>query len=545
MIRTFIVISIGLSGRRGKPPIRRALLPLITFLLLIPPAVQGQASSPLERSGSIEVTVEPEEAVIFVDNQRVGTGSVEIEELPPGNYKVEARLGGYYGETRFVNLRPRGEISLELVLQEVVGYLEVETEPGDAKVFLGESPLEGFPVELPVGTYDLRIRRFGYLSETRRVEIREKETTTLRVELLPAPFEITDLRLSRERFNPLNQGEVGTTTLSFRVSSYGEALFLLYREGQPLLRRQIGPFESWRQQIVWDGRDEDGTPLPDGSYTYELRAEGRSPGRDEPVTVSLRGDVHVDRRIVSRYRSLFSGSSGLLFAPMAEPLGPGSTQVSTEGLAFTLPDDRWYAPIVIGTRFGLGIKTAISATAGPLISSREEQARIAGSLAFDWRYLFLPGRFAMGTVLKGSVASPVDGSYGGRDERTNPTGVGFQHPITLYLGRFYLTFAPELHYGPDGVSYDPQQSADGGIWSYLRAGLGYDGDILSLGLSGALRSSPFSQEIDYNPPIPLAAEGRFRLPTGPLHFSLILAGDLYPREGEVTLKGGFGAGILF
>lgn len=515
------------------------------LILLIPSEVQGQSLAPLDRNGSIEVTVEPEDAVIFVDNERVGTGSAEIEELPPGNYKIEARLEGYYSETRFVDLRPRQELSLELLLEAVVGYLDVELLPKDAEVLLGERPIGEFPVELPLGSYDLTVRRFGYLSERRRVQIEEKKSTTLRVELLPAPFEITNLRLSRQRFNPLNQGEVGRTTLSFRVSSHGEGVFLVYREGEALLRRRIGPFESWEQQLVWDGRDEEGTPLPDGSYTLEVRGEGSEPGRDGTGAVSVRDEVRIDRRIISRYRSLFSGSSGLLYAPLAEPLGPGSTQVSTEGLAFTLPDDRWYAPIVIGTRFGLGIETSISATAGPIISSREEQARIAGSLAFDWRYFFLPGRLAMGTILKGSVTSPVEGSYGGRDERTNPTGIGVQHPFTLYLGRFYITLAPELHYGPDGVSYETDPAADGGFWSYLRGGLGYDGETVSFGLSGALRSSPFTKEVDYDPPIPLAAESRLRLPSGPLYFSLIVAGDLYPRAAEATLKGGFGAGILF
>lgn len=489
--------------------------------------------------------MEPEEASIFVDNQEVGSGSVEIEDLPPGNYKIEARLSGYYGETRYVNLRPREELSLELVLEEVIGYLDVQTEPGDAQLFLGERPVVEMPTELPLGRYELTIRRFGYLTERRSVDIVEGETTTLRVSMTAAPFEISDLSLSRARFNPLNPGEVGTTTISFRVSSHGDGLFRLFGSGEELLRREIGPFKRWEQEVVWDGRDQEGRPLPDGVYTYEIRAEGSSPEREEAAVERLRGSVEIDRRLVSRYRSIFSGSSGLLYAPLAEPPGPGTTQVSTEGLAFTGPGSRWYAPIVIGTRLGLGIPTALTVTAGPLISSEEEQARIAGSVAFDWRYFFLPGRLALGSVVKGSVASPVDGSYGGRDERTNPTGVGVQHPATLYLGRFYLTVAPELFFGPDGVSYRDPASREGGVWSYLRAGVGYDGELFSFGFSGALRSSPFSEEIDYDPPIPLAAETRFRLPSGLLHFSLIVAGDLNPREEELTLKAGFGAGILF
>jgi hypothetical protein len=517
----------------------------LPLFLLLSPDLPAQSPGPLARNGSIEVTAEPEQATILVDNREVGTGTAKLEELPPGSYKIEVRLDGYYSETRFVTLRPRQELSLEIALRQMVGYLDLEGEPEEVELLLGDRPLKELPAELPVGRYELTLRRFGYLTQERTVEIHEKETTLLSVEMIPAPFEISDLRLSRERFNPDNPGEVGTSTISFRVSGPGEGVFVLSRGGKELLRRDIGPFESWSQKVVWDGRDKGGRPLPEGDYTFEIRARGSSPEGDRPVRVRLRGEIEIDRRLISRYRSIFSGSSGLLYAPMAEPLGPGSNQVSTEGLAFTLPGDRWYAPIVIGTRFGLGVPTALTVTAGPLISSREEQARIAGSVAFDWRYFLIPRRLALGTVVKGSIASPVEGNYGGRDERTNPTGIGVQHPATLYLGPVYITLAPEILYGPDGVSYEDAPSGDGGFWSYLRGGVGYDGKLLSFGLSGALRTSVFSEEIDVSPPIPLAAETRLRLPSGPLHFSLILAGDLYPREGEFTLKGGFGAGILF
>ncbi|MFP4301555.1 MAG: PEGA domain-containing protein [Spirochaetaceae bacterium] len=545
VIRPFIAFSIGGNGEGEKSRGARVLGTLLLLLFLTTSGLPAQSLSFAEPGGSIELSVEPEEAEILLDNEPVGNGEVTLTGLKPGSYKVTARLRGYYSETRFLTLNAGEEVELELVLEAVVGFLDVDLSPEDATLLIDDEELDQTPTELPVGTHLLEAKRFGYTPERKRVIVSEGAVTRVSFDLEPAPFEMRELELSRGRFNPANPGEIGTTRVSFRVSSYGEGRFLVRRAGAVVYTEELTPFTTWEQAVLWDGTDMAGEPLPDGEYQFELTAHGRALGSEGRTVSRLAGTLILDRRIRSRFRSLFCGNSGLLYAPLAEPVGPGTTQIATQALAYAEGRENWYVPVVLGGRFGLGVPTALTLTAAPLISSDGGDSRISVSAALEWRYFQLPRRLSLGTVAKGTIASPVGGSYGGRDERTNPTGVSLQHPVTLYLGPIYLTGAPELYFGPDRVSYSEEPAQGGGLWSYLRAGLGYDGAWVSLAVSGAFRSTLLGNAVEWDPPVAVGGEAHFRLPASPLYLSLLLAGDLYPERELLRLKGGVGAGILF
>lgn len=522
------------------------MLLLILFFSILP-KLPAQSDLDLPEAATLVVEVDPEEARIYIDNEPVGTGRIERSDLRPGSYKIEARLAGYYSEVRYVTLRAGSRTELSIDLDQVVGFLDVRTTPPGAQVIVGESTLSEFPAELPTGVYRIRIRSFGFRDVVRRVVIEERRTTRVEVDLEPAPFEITSFSVGRSRFNPQNPGSVGTTTVAFEVTAPGSGdIEVRGPEGELLLREPLEEFRSWEQEFIWDGRDSFGAPLPRGTYTIALFASGPSGEGDREVRASRAAEVLIDPAVISRFRSLFSGSSGLLYLPMAEPVGPGTAQVATEGFLYNSSGDKWYAPFVFAARFALGPPVELSLSLAPLLSSRSEESRAGVTAAVSWRYAALPGRFASGLALRGSLDTPVGGSFGGRDERTAPSGIALQHPVTLYLGSFFLGVTPEVHLGIDPVSYDFEPAGgDPALWGYLRAGVGYDGEYLSLGISGALRSEPFSEELDRLEPVALGAEARLRVPQTPLYLSLLAAGDLYPEEQRFLLKSGFGVGLLF
>ncbi|MFW6215099.1 MAG: PEGA domain-containing protein [Alkalispirochaetaceae bacterium] len=540
MRRLRICFTIGVNAPGAK-----ALL--LAALFVLPAVLAAGEELDLPETTVLIVEVEPEEARILIDNDYAGTGRIERTGVLPGSYKIEARLPGYYSETRFVTLREGSRTEVSIDLDQIVGFLDVRSRPADALVSVGETRIESFPAELPVGIYDVRIRAFGYREVTRRVVIAEERRTTLSVELDEAPFEILRYQVRRPRFNPRNPGSVGTTAVEFEVSAPGSGeVEVVGPEGEVILRRQLEEFTSWNQAFVWDGRAPGGAPLPQGVYTIALYTRGRSLEENGEVLASRAAEVTIDPGVISRFRSLFSGSSGLLYLPLAEPVGAGTAQVSTEGFLYNSASDSWYSPLAIGARFALGAPSEFSFTLAPLLSSRAAESRVGLTGAFSWRYYTLPGRLSLGLVTRGAIDTPVNGSFGGRDERSAPSGISLQSPVTVYLGRFLFGVSGELHVGIDPVEFEPE--AEGGepsLWSYLRAGVGYDGEILSLGLSAALRSAPLDEELDRLGPLALGSEARLLLPETPLYISLLAAGDLYPRDERFVLKGGFGAGVLF
>lgn len=497
------------------------------------------------KTGSLTIEVVPGRAQIFVDNRLAGRGSVTLESLRPGSYKIEARLAGYYSAARYVNLGAGESLEVELELELVVGYLELRSQPAEAEVVIGEERFAEFPVELPVGRYEVVVRAFGFEEVVRSVAIEPARTTTLDVSLEPAPFRVENLRLSKPRFNPANPGEVGITRIRFRVSAPGEGLLrIIGSDGTVLFSRPVGPFSTWKQEVVWNGSLPTGGDVSDGVYLVELEAVGKAGAVEKEQTVYRTARVTVDDRIRSRYRSLFSGGPGFLYAPLPEPVGPGNAQVTTEGLIYDA-DGAWRVPFSIGARFGVGVSSEIAFTFGPVINSRSDAGRVGGTVAFIRRYAYLGEAGALGLMVKGSVFSEAKGSLGGRDERTAPTGVTVGNPGALYLGPVTLSVTPEVHVGPDPVSYSDDPQTGPAVWGYVRGGASVEGEWFSLAVSTALRSAIFGETPTYDDPIALGGELNLGLPGTPLYISVILGGDLFTDQGRAVLKGGFGAGLLF
>lgn len=65
------------------------------------------------------------------------------------------------------------------------GNLSVLSDPGGAQVFLNDAPYGKTPLQLslPVGTYQLRLEKAGYVTIKDEVQIKEGEDTALDFEL--------------------------------------------------------------------------------------------------------------------------------------------------------------------------------------------------------------------------------------------------------------------------------------------------------------------------------------------------------------------------
>jgi hypothetical protein len=436
----------------------------------------------------------------------------------------------------------------------------VDVLPRDALVTVGSESYEpGRVSELPVGRYTLRVRSFGYEEHRETVVIRERVLTELSVTLADAPFRVSDLRVSRERFNPDNPGALGKVTIGFEVSSFGTAtVVILDEEGREIHRASLPRFTTWNQEITWGGRLAGGQAVPDGVYTVELRAVGE---QGEPP-VERSAQLRVDSSLILAFRSVFSGGAGLLYAPTPELLPGGSFQLSTLVMAHweqAADGTLVRVPVALAGRWGFAGRGAGDYSTAPF--QRWELDVQAGSIvgyagpAGEESFVF---PFFASAALRTALLAPASAigvrsalqaklAYQGvsTDTLANSTGFSLGLPSALELGSMALLLEPEIILSPWRVSYDPDASREAGFfpWLYARAGVLVDLGVLTAGLSASLRTTPFTEGFALDLPFQAAVELHWLVPRSSLFLSFAFAGEFSPPEGYY-LQGGAGLGLV-
>lgn len=140
----------------------------------------------------LRVVTEPPGATIFINRRDLGPRGVTPRNLafPPGRYRVLAELDGYEpAESSEVQATLGQETLVTLRLNRIVGTLRVEGEDG-ASVYIDRSdaPLAGrvpCDIVLPPGRHRIFVAREGYATTEQEVEVRARETVTVRPRLTP------------------------------------------------------------------------------------------------------------------------------------------------------------------------------------------------------------------------------------------------------------------------------------------------------------------------------------------------------------------------
>jgi hypothetical protein len=153
------------------------------------------------RWGDLIIDVNPIDAEIYINNQYLGTGYLELvsEEngIFTGTHTISVMRDKYYTEQKTVEIVRGNNGTLEFNLQPRLGYLGVDVTPADARVFLNGKALGNLPYSdsLLIGTYELTISRDGYrtinktieLSENQRIDLFEQMDHTRQVRITSKP----------------------------------------------------------------------------------------------------------------------------------------------------------------------------------------------------------------------------------------------------------------------------------------------------------------------------------------------------------------------
>ncbi len=395
-----------------------------------------------ERGSVLRVFSEPGNSEVYLNRDRIGRAPQEISGLTPGIYLIRVERSGYYPASIRVTVGERETVTVSVRLTEVTGLLVLDREPRDAEVFLDGTRLHGRYHEVREGSYRLEARRFGFVTERRRVRVLRNRVTEASIRLREAPFELSGFSVSRPVFRPRNPPPYNTTAISFRASAPGDARVFIFDPEDTLVRTlTVRDFRSWNQRVTWDGRDDRGRVVDPGEY--EIVVEGESVDGEERDSVG--GMVTVSEEARISYRTAFGGSPGLLYA--AEPVTLPARAVQMSFFAGGLAIGPSAVPLHFGGRFGTG-PVELSGGVSTLLGAENERTPLRISGAVD---------VALSRTSPLRASLRVTGNYP-IGEMTTPFGPGepvlrFQAPLRFDTQPLGFVLTPGVALQPDT---DPQ-----------------------------------------------------------------------------------------
>lgn len=477
----------------------------------------------------IHISTTPGGAQIYLNGFPLGQSPIHIEPRR-GTYTIRAEKTGYYSSTISTRYSSGDVQEIRLHLEQITGTLRVSTNVQNARLSTsGRVFSPNQELELPIGRYTIEARAFGYETESFTVEILEKQTTRLELEMTAVPFRVISIEVPRNSFSPRDSGIYSRMTARVEVSAPGSAVYeIRNNSGQRIHGPQNISFNQRRSNFTWDGRDRSGRILPDGSYLMSFEAEDGS--RFEQL-------INIDSSVSMRYRSMFSSAAGTLLAPL-----PGHLPAFSAQAGF----------LMLSHRESAGSITPISGSFSFAPSQGQEiHAAVSGvsfrSTGEDAQ--FLPSvSIALSQLLTGAANQPIStalqlrASYRhehGADFFAADSGAGLAFPVSFSYGAFTLGLSPEI--AMNGFNADS-------FWAYGRAALLADAGSVTAAISAAVRTTAFGASwaegeiIDW--PLSSASEFHWQIPETGLVLSVagLLRQD--PADGWYISAGG-GLQIMF
>ena len=137
--------------------------------------------------GILTVNSDPVDADIFVKGKYIGKTPYTLGNITPGEVVVRVEKNGYYEWTTSALIEPNAQKTLDIVLREKVGSINVNSLPDGADVYLtnvsGEEKLIGKTPVLnyttSIGNYNVRLEKEDYFNENKLITVKVGEMSDI------------------------------------------------------------------------------------------------------------------------------------------------------------------------------------------------------------------------------------------------------------------------------------------------------------------------------------------------------------------------------
>jgi hypothetical protein len=490
-------------------------------------------SPPLPR---LEVESFPSGARVKIDGTPAGITPLLVKDLFPGTHRIQIEKEGYRSEEYTLTVKLGTKVRVKIELEALFGYLSLQNLPPDCEVYLDGKQTEEPIVVLPIGNHTIWIRRFGYEDIRTSISIKENETTYLPLEWKKAPFSVSDFTVTKRYFNPEDPPPSGNTRIIFTLTAPARITLTIFdSQSQPVYTYVFPEPVSWKQEVQWDGRGNQGIPLPDGVYNlvFHFSIPSENIEKVEKITVTL------DRSLRMRFRTTYSGLSGTLFSPRVPTLPKGSLNISSFILGLvhsgSKQADLSDSLAHVGFSYSVSNRFEIVPTLSVFIEAAETPPDFLAGIGLSYRWIELfNGTLSLGLSGKGTYAN---------DPRPNGFASipGFTGGFSLEGRHRYggILFSPEYTFSP----YDLDTlERSFNMYGSVRTGI-----FLERGGLFAAVSSTFSVDSKRGEVLPLYHTGfeiHWASPSWPFVLSVTIVW-IHPLEGNTALYLGGGLGALY
>lgn len=519
----------------------------LLFFFLFCRAVFSWADTYNEYAGQgLFITSVPTGAKVFIDGVEKGTTPLHIAAVKEGRYQIKIKKDGYEDRLFDLVMRNGSRVELTFDLAESKGrvLLDIKREPSapallpfDPRITVDGSPIHENPIALAYGWRTVTIEAFGWEPLRDSILVAEGGDQQFEFILKPAVFTVSGAVLQRKRINPQAAGTTGRTGVGFRVSAPGQGLLEALDENNNVVYRDtLGPFTSWRQQALWNGKRNvdlsggsiEAEALEDGNYT--IRISAWTSGEAEHQTLEF--IVQVDSSLEVRPLNAASAVPGLLFAASAVTLPALSFQIQADMLAgITLLQESWKGlPFALAVRFSPldNLELTAAFSANPRFYADSEWG---GGASLKWQFYNLANSSAAVALSYGWASSGPYTVFG------MGTGAALRLPVSFRLINSAVSF--DLLASPLVL-----WTSEKGYPDSLLPRLGIEGGAL---VSYKSIAAGVSLRWDYAPqdasPGPLASA--LEIKWQPSNFYLSLMGGYWQWNNSHGAFSGLGMGIVY
>jgi len=132
----------------------------------------------------LRITSVPSHARVYVNGTYLGTTPLEIFPKP-GRYSIKLRAPNYEEYISNITIKIGENKTMHITLVPLFGYLQIESEPPEAEVYINGNYKGITPIKLKLskGTYEVKVSKDGYVEYVTNVTITSGQITTLSVTL--------------------------------------------------------------------------------------------------------------------------------------------------------------------------------------------------------------------------------------------------------------------------------------------------------------------------------------------------------------------------
>lgn len=406
-------------------------------------------------SQGIHVLPEQESVTISLNGQSYIESEKSFDNIQPGSYYLEISKDGYKPFKKWIILENNRRVVVEITLAREFGYLNIVSNGNNPEILIDGKLVEKYS-PLPTGTYELTIRSFGFIAESKSITIFTNETTNEIFELKGADFEIESLSVRKKVFDSRAKEGFGVNVFIINVNAPGEGVIQVEDSNNNVIYTDNITFKTWISEYKFR------KSLDDGSYLVKVKSNNIVKSSNFTV------DSDINQGIIPG----FGINTGLLKCQTAEINVKGLTQYQ-----FSLGSGLSSNDVYLSFNSNSSVSNSVQLKGGMEVEIDAKNENSSFNFTAGLMYLKELNTFSFGISpmynFNSLVRENVDSEY------LNYISLGL--PATINLLPVKLTLSPNMTYE---ITKD---------FKYiLGAGLHYDNQKIRTGLSGEYVSEDFS-----------------------------------------------------